>query len=382
MASTPSPSTSRLESLPIEVLQLIFLHSLEINLPRSSPILSTALSSQLLYTWLIRLAFSSNNPGSRDNFFTTDFLPPPLDFWSLGTEERASLQTALLSCKWCTLPLFRRCQREYVHHAIAQKSKILRFAPADREILDNLDSLFDAGVGDNFDSCDKALDGRKGKGDIVIPALLLQLPPSELSLSSSSPSSESSSTTTITTTTTTTTTTPAQPQKLAIWLNLGAIQIRPKSEIYIPTNQNIYRLPSPSNALHPAPIPSKLLRSPWTRSQFEFLQLLAPDFYLDEDEHDAERSSAVTSRLIRQRRIEPFRVLLGMYFRARNCRVHVRWPLREVHFGLILRFSRVGGGAGGGKGKGEGDPFARVVLDERWDDIPAEVKEDLLRVVG
>lgn len=42
----------------------------------------------------------------------------------------------------------------------------------------------------------------------------------------------------------------------------------------------------------------------------------------------------------------------------------------------------MGGGAGGGKGKGEGDPFARVVLDERWDDIPAEVKEDLLRVVG
>ncbi|CAI7566089.1 unnamed protein product [Penicillium pancosmium] len=361
MAPTPSPSSSRLESLPIEVLQLIFLHSLEINLPRASPILSHALSNQLLYTWLIRLAFSSNNPGSRDNFFTTDFLPPPLDFWSLGTEERASLQTALLSCKWC--------QREYVHHAIARKSKMLRFAPADRETLDNLDSLFDAGVGDNFDSCDKALDGRKGKGDIIIPALLLQSPPSALSLLSSSPSSESSSTTT------TTTTTANQPQKLAIWLNLGAIQIRPKSEIYIPTNQNIYRLPSPSNTLHPAPIPSKLLRSPWSRSQFEFLQLLAPDFYLDEDEHDAERSSAVTSRLIRQRRIEPFRVLLGMYFRARNCRVHVRWPLREVHFGLILRFSRVGGG-------GKGDPFARVVLDERWDDIPAEVKEDLLRVVG
>ena len=42
----------------------------------------------------------------------------------------------------------------------------------------------------------------------------------------------------------------------------------------------------------------------------------------------------------------------------------------------------MGGGAGGVKGKGEGDPFARVVLDERWDDIPAEVKEDLLRVVG
>lgn len=230
----------------------------------------------------------------------------------------------------------------------------------DQEILDNLDSHFDQGVGDHFDSCDRAPDGRKGKGDIVLPAL-----------PSSSPS-------TIATTTGTTAAIPSPDKKLAIWLHFGALQIRQKSEIYYENNQNIYRLPSPPHTLHPSPLPSKLLRSPWTASQFEFLQLLAPDFYLDEDELAAERSSAITNRLIRQRRIEPFRVLLRMFFRARNCRIPVRWPLREGHFGLIVRFA----GVAAEKGKGKGDPFARVVLDERWDEIPAAVREDLLRVVG
>jgi hypothetical protein len=185
-------------------------------------------------------------------------------------------------------------------------------------------------------------------------------------------------------------------KKLAIWLNFGAIQIRPKSEIYYENTANIYRLPSPPAPITPAPIPAKLLRAPWSSSQFEFLQLLAPDFYLDEDEHAAERSGAITTRLIRQRRIGPFTVLLGMYFRARNCRIPVRWPLREGHFELIVRFAGVGvgndngdgngngnlkgKGKDGGSGSGKGDPFARVVLDERWDEIPDSVRADLLRV--
>lgn len=332
---------SSLESLPVEVLQLIFLHSLEVNLPRASPHLAQALSNQLLYTWLIRLAFSSPNPGSRQGFFTPDFLPPPLDFWSISWEERGIFQTALLTCKWCTLPLLRKCQREYVHHAITRKCKDLIFAPSDQQTLDALDPRFNT-----LDACDKAPDGRKGKGDLVIPAQVVaaaatQDPPFR-----------------------------SIDRKLAIWLHFGAVQIREPNEVYY--ENDIFRLPA-SPILHPGRIPNKLLRGPWSSSQFEFLQLLAPDFYLDEDEHAAERSAAITTKLIRRRKIEPFTRLLRMYFRAANCRVPARWPLLPVHFVIIQRYADMGRGR---------DPFAHVVLEERWDDIPAAPKEELLRLVG
>ncbi|CAI7651513.1 unnamed protein product [Penicillium manginii] len=360
MALSPtSPPSSRLESLPLEVLELIFLHSLEVNLPRASPRVSNALSNQLLYTWLIRLAFSSTNPGSRDDFFTPDFLPEPLSskFWTLSTEDRAALQTALLSCKWCTLPLFRKCQREYVHHALSRRSRDLRFAPADQKTLDNLDTLFDKSAQENFAACDKAPDARKGKGDIILPAL-----------QSPAPSSTSSACTS-----TSTSTTNDSLKKLAIWLNFGAIQIRPKSEIYYENTANIYRLPSPPAPITPAPIPAKLLRAPWSSSQFEFLQLLAPDFYLDEDEHAAERSGAITTRLIRQRRIGPFTVLLGMF-------AGVGVGNGNGNGDGNGNGNLKGKGKDGGSGSGKGDPFARVVLDERWDEIPDSVRADLLRV--
>ncbi|KAL1997619.1 hypothetical protein VTN02DRAFT_1258 [Thermoascus thermophilus] len=52
----PAPRRSRLESLPVELIQKIFLESLELNLPRASIHLARALSDPLIYTWLIRLA--------------------------------------------------------------------------------------------------------------------------------------------------------------------------------------------------------------------------------------------------------------------------------------------------------------------------------------
>lgn len=75
-------------------------------------------------------------------------------------------------------------------------------------------------------------------------------------------------------------------------------------------------------AIGPGRIPDKVLRSPWSDAQFEFLQLLSSDFYLDEDEARPDRSSEITYRLIRTRKIEPFTRLLRISFRAANCRVH------------------------------------------------------------
>lgn len=320
----------------MEILQLIFLHSLEVNLPRASPRLSHALSNQLLYTWLIRLAFSSTNPGSREGFFTPDFLPPPLNFWALSWEERQKLQTSLLACRWCTFPLLRKCQREYVAHAIRRTCAGLVFHTDDQAVLSNLDPFFD-----NLETCDWALDGRRGKGDLVIPAQL-----DEISRTSSSRTID---------------------RKVAIWFHCGAIQIREPKEIYY--ENDLFRLPC-SVAIRPGRIPDKVLRLPWSDAQFQFLQLLSADFYLDEDEVNPDRSSEITYRLIRNRKIEPFRRLLRMPFRAANCRVPARWPLLPSHYSLVRRY-----------GSGSGDPFATVILNERWDEIPAEAKQDLLQYI-
>ncbi|KAJ5139378.1 uncharacterized protein N7515_004226 [Penicillium bovifimosum] len=333
--SDPLADPSRLESLPVEILQLIFLHSLEVNLPRASPLLSRALSTPLIYTWLIRLAFSSPNPGSREGFFTPDFLPHPLDFWALSWEERQHLQTTLLECRWFTLPLLRKCQREYVVHAIRRKCADLVFQEDDKAVLENLDSYFE-----NLDACDKALFGRRRKGDLVIPARLVD-------------EAQASSRTV--------------DRKVAIWFHFGAVQIREPNEVYY--ENDLFRLPC-SGGIRPGRIPDKVLRAPWSDEQFEFLQLLAADFYLDEDEASAERSSEITSRLIRKRMIEPFRRLLRIYCRAANCRVLARWPLRPLHYTLIQRY-----------GSGADDPFLNFIFDERWGDIPTDCAEELIYYV-
>lgn len=328
---------SHLESLPVEIIQLIFLHSLEINLPRASPRLSRALSNPVLYTWLIRLVFSSTNPGSRENFFTPDFLPPPLDFWALSWQQRQHLQTTLLACRWCTLPLMRRCQREYVEHTIRRKCAGLVFTPDDQALLSDLGPRFE-----NLEPCDRAADGRRGKGDLVLPA---QIPGTRTRSSSRNIN-----------------------RKVAIWFHFGAVQIREPNDIYY--ENDLFRLPC-SVAIGPGRIPDKLLRSPWSDTQFEFLQLLSTDFYLEQDQFSTDRSESITTRLIRERRIEPFRRLLRMSFRAANCRILQLWPLRPSHYVQIRRH-----------GIGIGDPFASLILNERWNDIPPVATEELLRYIG
>ncbi|KAJ5180164.1 hypothetical protein N7492_003374 [Penicillium capsulatum] len=330
-------SCSRLESLPVEIVQLIFLYSLEINLPRASPQLGRALSNPVLYTWLIRLAFSSANPGSREGFFTPDFLPPPLDFWALSLEQRQKLQTSLLACRWCTLPFMRRCQREYVDHAIRRKCGNLVFTPDNRTVLSNLGHRFH-----DLGDCDRAENGRRGKGDLVIPA--------QLEAKSRRSSSRSID------------------RKVAIWFHFGAVQIRQPNEIYY--ESDLFRLPS-SVAIGPGRIPDKVLREPWSDAQFEFLQLLAPDFYLDDDESSPERSAEITTQLIRTRKLGPLRRLLRMSFRAANCRVLARWPLDISHCHMIRRLA-----------SHSKNPLVSVILNERWDDIPSSMKPDLLRLVG
>ena len=88
---------SRLESLPVELLQSIFLYSFNVGLPLASPYIALALSIQHVYTKLVLMAFSG---------IGLDFEDAPLHPDLTG----ASLQTTVMSRRWFNLDLMRRCQ--------------------------------------------------------------------------------------------------------------------------------------------------------------------------------------------------------------------------------------------------------------------------------
>lgn len=360
----PYQPRSRLESLPVEILQTIFLYSLEINLPRASSHLSRTLSNPLLYTWLIRLAFSSANKGSQHGFFTSEFLPPPLNFWDLPWDQRQHLQTVLLTCRWCTLEFMRKCQREYVEHAIRQKCADLVFSAEDKATLEDLEPRFA-----DLKHCDHAEQGRRGKGDLVIPAKLSKLDGKKTQKDPDNPERQSRSR--------------SLDRKVAIWFHFGAVQIREQHEVYF--EKDLFRLPS-SIPVCPGRIPDKLLRPPWSDSQFEFLDLLSEDFYLDEDDYVAERSNEITSTLIRTREYEPFQRLIDMSFRAANCRVRQRWPLYDDHYKLILQHSSVYYGREPGTGPDPlsvNDPFVEAALRyRRKDTLPWHLEREFSKITN
>ncbi|KAJ9192717.1 hypothetical protein DTO166G4_5172 [Paecilomyces variotii] len=328
----PITSRSSLESLPVEIIQKIFLECLEISLPRASLFIARSLSDPLIYAWLVRLAFSSANDSSRHGFFTPDFLPPPLDFFALSPEERSVLQTRLLQCRWCTVELMRRCQRDYVEHVIRRKCQQLIFSSQDREFLSNLDSYFLRRA-----QYDRGRNGRRGKGDIILNA---KDPESQRDL------------------------------KVAIWFNFGAVQIREPSPVFYETD--MFRLPACSVDA-PARMPDKLLHPPWTGAKLEFLSLLSLEAYIDEDS-SCHRSKRVIRQAIHARDFNTFENLLGMYIRVKNYNYPLRWPARPSHFRAALKYAR-----------GPNDPFVRYLVQNRWHELPPHdirTKNDLMVNLG
>ncbi|KAF7528277.1 hypothetical protein PCG10_000883 [Penicillium crustosum] len=114
-SNSPRPRISRpdtprrmsiLEALPVEIIEQIFLYSLNLNFPRASPFLSRALSREHIYRALILLAFwndAPDNPRSK----AIDRMMVPLDYVPLKLEERARLQEAVFKCRWCTVDRVR-----------------------------------------------------------------------------------------------------------------------------------------------------------------------------------------------------------------------------------------------------------------------------------
>lgn len=105
---------SRLEGLPVELLEKIFLYALNVNFARCSPVLTAAVSSERVYRVLVLLAFWRDPLPSSPAFSATEVVENkgndvvarilrPFDSAPLDEEERRMLQSAVLRCKWCTL---------------------------------------------------------------------------------------------------------------------------------------------------------------------------------------------------------------------------------------------------------------------------------------
>lgn len=322
---------SMFESLPVEVLQKIFFECLEVNLPRASIHIARILSKPSIYTWLIRLAFSSANESSRHDFFTPDFLPTPLDFFVLSSTERSRLQTAILECRWSTLSLFRQCQRDYIKHTIRRKCSHLIFTPGDQQILLKLDELFARHSG--FDQGSR----RRGKGDLV---LMAKAPQSTYDL------------------------------KIAFWFHFGAVQIREPSPVVIETD--MFRLPTCSMEA-PARMPDKLLRPPWTPEKLQLLSLLSTEAYIDDDQ-DYSRSRRILRQVILDRDYATFERLLGLSIRTKVYSYPQNWPVRTLHFRAALKAA-----------EGPNDPFVQLLYQKRWNESPRNepaIQEAILRNLG
>jgi hypothetical protein len=323
---------SILESLPVEVLQKIFFECLEVNLPRASLHIARVLSNHSIHTWLIRLAFSSSNESSRHDFFTHDFLPSPLDFFALSSTDRARLQTAILECRWSTLPLFRQCQRDYVKHTIRRQCGHLAFTPEGQQTLSKLDAFFSRQT-----EFDQGRRGRRGKGDLVLTAK----------------AADSNS-----------------ERKVAFWFHFGAVQIREPTPVVYETD--VFRLPS-CYIDAPARMPDKLLRPPWTQEKLEFLSLFSTEAYIDDDNNHT-RSKRVLRQVIVHRDYPTFERLLGMHIRTKIYNYPLQWPARTVHFRVALRSA-----------EGPNDPFIKLLYEKRWNEASKNeqaIQEALMRNIG
>lgn len=330
-ASSPAQIRSPLERLPVEIIQVIFLYSLEFNFPRVSRYIAGILSNTVIYTWLIRLAFSSANEGSKRGLFTSDFLPAPLNFWTLSAEERRDLQSDILGCGWCTLPLIRRCQKDYVEHVIRRLMLDLEFCAEDLPMLTDMARRFE-----NLGDCERGGEV-SSKGDMVLK-VHDRITKTE--------------------------------ERVAIWFHFGAVQVRRPSKFY--THHDIFQLPNCS-AMSPPRMPDRLLCPPWTETKLEFLQLFSTIAYIDE-ESSLPRSQRILRQLIRDRDLGTFERLLQIHVLAQDYKFPQRWPVPAIIFRAALKYADE-----------RDDPFIRMLVNQCWEDIPhddLQLKDQLMTKAG
>ena len=103
----PTRKLSQLERLPAELLQEIFLQSLNLNLPRASPVLGSILSSSHIKKLLVFLAFSS------DDGYCLEHSAELLSILHTK-QEIGNLQSAILRLKWMDLTFLNQCIRSFI----------------------------------------------------------------------------------------------------------------------------------------------------------------------------------------------------------------------------------------------------------------------------
>ncbi|KAJ9294579.1 hypothetical protein DTO271G3_6847 [Paecilomyces variotii] len=95
---------SRLECLPVELIEKIFLYSLDVDLARSSPTLAAVLSRERMYRVFILLSFWNDLPVEEDaSRPMIARILAPAEYERLNEEERKALQSDVLQCRWCTV---------------------------------------------------------------------------------------------------------------------------------------------------------------------------------------------------------------------------------------------------------------------------------------
>ncbi|KAJ5598983.1 hypothetical protein N7450_000050 [Penicillium hetheringtonii] len=100
-------SLSILETLPVEVIEKIFLYSLNLHLPRASSVLAVALSREKIYSLLIILALWNDPLETSPLNPAMASMLAPLEYAPLTRGHRESIQAALFRCKWCTMERVR-----------------------------------------------------------------------------------------------------------------------------------------------------------------------------------------------------------------------------------------------------------------------------------
>ncbi|RAL02234.1 uncharacterized protein BO80DRAFT_424151 [Aspergillus ibericus CBS 121593] len=107
IAKPTQPRKSILESLPVELIEKIFLYSQNVNFARCSSSLAAAVSSERIFRALILLAFwdDSAMPAgtTRASEAAISRILRPVEYIPISHAERRNLQDSILRCKWCTV---------------------------------------------------------------------------------------------------------------------------------------------------------------------------------------------------------------------------------------------------------------------------------------
>jgi hypothetical protein len=94
---------SSLEKLPTEILETIFLFCLNLDLPNTSPVIAGKLSSSIMFNKTVMVAFGPT--WERWHGRGRNRLQKRVAQEIGDTEEDPVLQSAILRCRWATLPL-------------------------------------------------------------------------------------------------------------------------------------------------------------------------------------------------------------------------------------------------------------------------------------